>query len=180
MRGCSCRGTAGFAHVSCLGGAGEDFGRGGRGEHLAPMMRDGGTVGNVQPVRATVPWCRALRAQLGVLEGVRGPAGGETLLGLLACIQPAWERFIRRQTITRTCCPCKEAELAMKRRMAVTDRRHSRRAGQSCENVFALGRFEEALPMDREVYSGTFEALGWKIIETLIEASHVASISLVT
>ena len=34
VRGCSCRGTAGFAHVSCLGGAGEDFGRGGRGEQF--------------------------------------------------------------------------------------------------------------------------------------------------
>ena len=44
MRGCSCRGTVGFAHV-VPGGGGEDLGRGGGGEHLGRERSRGGGGG---------------------------------------------------------------------------------------------------------------------------------------
>ena len=78
VRGCACRGTAGFAHVSCLAEQAKILCDGGRGEQFgAPNVeKRGGAVVHVRPVRATVPRRRAVRARMGVLEDVRGAAGG--------------------------------------------------------------------------------------------------------
>ena len=60
MRGCSCRGASGFAHVSCLARQAEVA--------VERRRRHGGpglckAVAYVQPVRAKVPRRRAVRAQ---------------------------------------------------------------------------------------------------------------------
>ena len=57
-----------------LGGAGEDFGRGGSGEEFGATTEVDAVV-KVRPVRARLPQRRAVRARVGVLEDVRGPAG---------------------------------------------------------------------------------------------------------
>ena len=47
---------------------------------------------HMQPVRATVPRRRGVRARVGVLEDVRGAAG--EALDSEPCDEPAWERAI--------------------------------------------------------------------------------------
>ena len=76
VRGCACRGTAGFAHVSCLAEQAKILRRGGGGEQFEHQDAMD-AVGHVQPVRARVPRRRAVRARVGVLEDVRGAAGDE-------------------------------------------------------------------------------------------------------
>ena len=57
-------------------------------------------MAHVQPVRATIPRRREVLARVGVLEDVRGAAGGAS--SSEECNEAAWERLIRLQNITRT------------------------------------------------------------------------------
>ena len=77
MRGCSCRGTAGFAHVSCLAEQAKILVAEAEENNLDDKVlgERWESVGHVQPVRARVPRRRAVRARVGVLEDVRGAAG---------------------------------------------------------------------------------------------------------
>ena len=56
-----------------------------------------GAVVRVQPVRATVPRRRVLRAWMGLLEDVLGAVGGGPGPG--HGNEPAWERFIHCRTL---------------------------------------------------------------------------------
>ena len=48
-----------------------------------------------------------------------------------------------------------EAELSMRRRLGAPEAKHACRAGQSCDHIIERsGRYEEALSLLREVYSG--------------------------
>ena len=77
MRGCSCRGTAGFAHVSCLAEQAKILVAEAEENNLDDKVKcEVEAVAHVQPVRATVPRRRGVRARVGVLEDVRGSAGG--------------------------------------------------------------------------------------------------------
>ena len=72
VRGCSCRGTAGFAHVSSWR-SGQDFVAEAEENNLGPKVKEerwsGGTL---QPVRAKIPRRRVRARSVGVLEGVLG------------------------------------------------------------------------------------------------------------
>ena len=136
VRMCACRGTAGFAHVSCLAEQAKilfaeaeennlDW------EVLNPRFEGG--VAHVQPVRAKIPWRRALRARVGVLEDVRGAAGG----GLVSDQRDdaAWEWFITTGQHHEDALFVQEAELSMRRRIGDPEAQHSRCAGQSCDHL---------------------------------------------
>ena len=77
VRGCSCRGTAGFAHVSCLAEQAKILVAEAEENNLDNKVLNErwNRWSHVQPVRATVPRRRVLRARVGVLEDVRGAAG---------------------------------------------------------------------------------------------------------
>ena len=77
VRGCACRGTAGFAHVSCLAEQAKILFAEAEENNLGIKVLNERwyAVAHVQPVRATVPRRRAVRARVGVLEDVLGAAG---------------------------------------------------------------------------------------------------------
>ena len=117
-----------------LGGAGEDFGGGGRGEQfgLQGEEREVETMAHVQLVQATLPWRRALRARVGVLEDIRRAAGNGR--GSAPGDLSGRERFIRVRPL--------RGRVVRKRGRPVYDAAHWRIrrrpaycAGQSCEHV---------------------------------------------
>ena len=65
----------------------------GRGEQLV-SRGEVGAMAHVQLVQARLPRRRGVRARVGVLEDVRGPAG--EALDSEPCDEPAWERAIYR------------------------------------------------------------------------------------
>ena len=98
MRGCSCRGTAGFAHVSCLA-------------EQAKILVAEAEENNLGAKAFNERWarwdtCRLCEQQYHGVVGARsgGPAGRRTWVGRRldwprqAGDEPAWERFIRCRT----------------------------------------------------------------------------------
>ena len=77
VRGCSCRGTAGFAHVSCLAEQAKILFAEAEENNLDLKVKNARwrRWTHMQLVRATVPRGRGVRAHLGVLEDVLGSAG---------------------------------------------------------------------------------------------------------
>ena len=131
-RGCSCRGAAGFVHVSCRA-ASEDLSGGGRGEDLGgDASVRGGTVGLVPSVRAQYH---------GVVAWALGWACWKTYVGRpeaddLRCMaMTSLGTVYMLHTTTRTRCP-READLAMLRRLGASEHNCSR-AGQPCESYEA-------------------------------------------
>ena len=99
VRGCSCRGTAGFAHVSCLMeqakilvAEAEENNLGAK--VLEKIFERWNTCGLC---KQALPRRREVRARVGVLEDVRGAAGGER--GSARRDDAAWERFIRGKSV---------------------------------------------------------------------------------
>ena len=91
---CSCRGTAGFAHVSCLAEQAKILVAEAEENNLDNKARiEVEAVAHVQPVRATVPWRRVLCARVGVLEDICGAAGEKSDSG--PGDEAARKRFIR-------------------------------------------------------------------------------------
>ena len=173
VRGCACRGTAGFAHVSCLAEqakiliaevGGEQFGRQGR------FMR-GCSVVHVQPVRARVPWRREVRAWVGVLEASMGrPETDSFEIG----DEQAWERFTRAGH-HEDALSVQEAELSMLRRLDAPEKTMLATQGNLANTYQKLGHHEKALSMERDVYSGRLRLNGAEHGSTLIAANNYAS-----
>ena len=78
MRMCACRGTAGFAHVSCLAEQAKILVAEAEENNLDWKVQNAevSAVAHVRPLRTDVPRRRGVRALVGVLEDVRGAAGG--------------------------------------------------------------------------------------------------------
>ena len=97
----------------------------------------------MQPVRAKIPRRRALRARVGVLEDVRGAAGGGQ--GSTSLAMTMLGNGLSASNATRTRCPCREAELSMLRRIGAPAKAFSPCRAILRERISKLGRFEEAL-----------------------------------
>ena len=77
MRGCSCRGTAGFAHVSCLAEQAKILIAEAEENKLGDdALSEVGAVAHVQSVRTRLPRRRGARARVVLLEDLLGAAGG--------------------------------------------------------------------------------------------------------
>ena len=78
VRMCACRGTAGFAHVSCLAEEAKILFAEAEENNLDWEVKNPRFErwDKCRPVRAKVPWRRLLCPRVGVLEDVRGAAGG--------------------------------------------------------------------------------------------------------
>ena len=107
VRGCSCRGTAGFAHVSCLA-------------EQAKILIAEAEENNLDDKVKNERWQRwhtcSLCEQMyhGVVRCALGWACWKTYVGRpegdqarCLAMTRAWERFIRCRATTRTRCPCK-------------------------------------------------------------------------
>ncbi len=165
VRGCSCRGASGVAHVSCLA----------RGAQAA-VERDADT--------GMARWhsCGLCKQQYhGVVRCALGWACWKTYVGrpetdwawrdamnLLGCGLSAANHHEDALSV-------REAALAMKRRLGAPE--HSILSAQSnlAITYSTIGRFEEALQIKRDVYSGRLELNGEEHEETLLAANNYAN-----
>ena len=104
MRGCSCRGTAGFAHVSCLAEQAKILVAEAEENNLATRCSERwNRWATCSSLRAKLPRRRGVRARMGVLENVRG--GGRRRTGARDGDDPCLGTVYTRQNTTRTRCP---------------------------------------------------------------------------
>ena len=173
VRGCACRGTAGFAHVSCLA-------------EQAKILYAEAEENNLGAKVLTERWRRWYLCSLceqhyhGVVRCALG----------WAC----WKTYLSRQEVDRCrilamqqlgnglgdaghhedALVVQEAELAMMRRLGASE--YDMLMTQTClANSHArLGRYEQAANMLRDVYSGNVRLNGEEHEETLLAALNYA------
>ena len=174
MRGCSCRGTAGFAHVSCL-------------VEQAKILMDEAEYNNLGPKAFNERWERwdtcslckqdyhgVVKCALGwgcwktylgrpETDQVRGFAMGQLGNGLHDTKQHA------------VALPVREAELAVLRRIGTREGNVLAVQSNLAMTYQALGRFQESLHLRRDIYSGNLRLFGEEHAESLTAANNYAS-----
>ena len=131
MRGCSCRGTAGFAHVSCLAEQAkiwvEEAEENNLGDQGVEQERWGGGTRVACASKTTMAWWRA---RSGGRAGRRTWAGRRwTGLGVMQCT--CLGTVYPLQITMRMHCPVKEAQLSIERRLGASEHYLLTAAGQS-------------------------------------------------
>ena len=175
VRGCACRGTAGFAHVSCL-------------TEQAKLLFAEAEENNLGPKALTERWARWETCSLckqryhGVVKCAMGwacwktyvgrPEGDKIRLAAMSEVGNGLSASLRQEDALSA----RKAELAMKRRYVRSPAVILNAQGSLARTYSLLGRKEEALSMQRDVYSGCLKLYGEEDISTLREASHYASI----
>ena len=170
MRGCSCRGTAGFAHVSCLA-------------EQAKLLNDEGEENNLSPEGRWERWrtCSLCKQDYhGVVLCALGWACWKTYLG-----RP--ERHVIRSLAMsllgnglfiamdfEAALTVQEAELAMTRRFRVSEENILVVQNNLASTYIALGREDQCLRMWQEVYSGRLKLFGESHEMTLRAANNYA------
>ena len=174
VRGCACRGTAGFAHLSCLA-------------EQAKILWDEAVENNFDFKVKSVRWERWYTCSLceqsyhGVVTCALGWACWKTYLGqsemdlarLNAMTQLGnglYEAGSHENALT-----VREADLAMKRRLGLSEDIILIAQHNLANTYNALGRHEEALLMREEVYSGNLKLRGEENHRTLRAANNYAS-----
>ena len=173
VRGCSCRGTAGFAHVSCLAE---------QAKILFAEAEENNLGYKVQESR----WGRWHTCGLceqdyhGVVSCALGWACWKTYVG-----RPETDQ-VHVSTMNRLgnglssaghhadALPVREAELATLRRLGASEDNLFAVQGNLASTVYKLGRFEDALRIERGVYSGRLKFLGEEHPQTLLTANNYA------
>jgi tetratricopeptide (TPR) repeat protein len=175
VRMCACRGTAGFAHVSCL-------------VEQAKLLFAEAEENNLAHEVLGDRWTRWETCSLckqkyhGVVKCALGWACWKTYVG-----RPETDK-IRLAAISEVgnglsaalrhedALSVRKAELAMKRRLITSEAVILNVQGSLARTYSLLGRTEEALSMQRDVYAGSLKLYGEEDIDTLREASNYASI----
>jgi tetratricopeptide (TPR) repeat protein len=174
VRMCACRGTAGFAHVSCLA-------------EQAKILFQEAEENNLDWDVKNPRWVRWYTCSLckqqyhGVVNCAMGWAVWKTYVG-----RSEWDE-VQRLAMTALGnglynakrfdeeLVVREAELSILRRVGAPDA-HMLAAGSNLANSHdALGRHEEAVNLYREVYSGRLKIHGEDHFDTLREANNYAS-----
>ena len=173
VRGCSCRGTAGFAHVSCLA-------------EQAKILFAEALENNLSTKVLNEKWTRWHACSLceqqyhGVVRCAMGWACWKTHVG-----RPEVDGS-RRMAIGvlgnglshggqhADALPVIEAELAMKRRLGVPESSILVTQSNLAITYGELGRYEQSLQLERDVYSGRLKLLGEEHEETLLAANNYA------
>ncbi len=173
VRMCACRGTAGFAHVSCLA-------------EQAKILVEEGQENNLGDDAMNERWDRWHTCGLceqrhhGVVRCALGWACWKTYLG-----RPEAD-LARRMAITQLgnglhdadhdedALSVQEAELAMLRRLGTSEEDLLGVQGNLANSYSMLGRFAQAAQIDRDVYSGWLKLQGEEHPETLLAASNYA------
>ena len=173
MRGCSCRGTAGFAHVSCLA-------------EQAKILVAEAEENNLHG-KASERWVRWHTCSLceqdyhGVVCCALGWACWKTYLGRA-------ERDTTRFTAMNVlgnglheaerheeALTVQEADLATRRRRGVSAKSMLAAQSNLACTYTAIGRLEEAMRMRRELYAGWSKFMGEDYKLTLVAANNYAS-----
>jgi hypothetical protein len=177
VRGCACRGTAGFAHVSCLA-------------EQAKILFAEAEENNLSDKAFDERWARWVGCSLceqdyhGVVACALGWACWKTYVG-----RP--ETDVNRISAMRVlgnglsaekhhedALSVGEVELAMKRRLSAPESLILAAKGNLAMKYQALGRHEEAARMMRDVYSGRLKLKG-EADERTLGAAHNYAFSLI-
>ena len=174
VRGCACRGTAGFAHVSCLAEQAKILFAEAVENNLGDKVKYEGWK--------QWYWCSLCEQEYhGVVRCALGWACWKTYLG-----RPEANRFLSSAMRLlanglhdarhdEAALSVREAELAMRRRLG--DSEHdmlSTQTNLAC-SYHDVGRHEEAVRLRRDVYSGRLRLNGEEHVETLRAASNYAN-----
>ena len=172
VRGCSCRGTAGFAHVSCLA-------------EQAKILFAEAEENNLDD-KADERWARWYTCSLceqryhGVVECALGWACWKTYLGRP---EGNWARAAAMTTLAsglfasghyEDALSVQEAELATLQRVGASEERILVAQNNLAATYARLGHFEQALRLKRDVYSGYLKLYGKEHRETLVAAFNYA------
>ena len=178
MRGCSCRGTAGFVHVSCLTEQAKILVAEAEENHLGaealqPRWDRWNTCGLCEQdyhgvLKSAFGWA-CWKTYVGRPETDMLRIGAMGLLGNGLYESGHYEDALSVQ----------EAELAMKRRLGLPEGSILAAQNNLAISYDALGRLEEGLRMKRDVYSGRLKLNGIENKNTLLAAGNYA-ISLVS
>ncbi|CAH0365888.1 unnamed protein product [Pelagomonas calceolata] len=175
VRGCACRGTAGFAHVSCLA-------------EQAKILVAEGEENNLGLSALNDRWARwdtcSLCKQMyyGVVYCALGWACWKTYVG-----RPETDRY-RRTAMgvlgnglefaerNDEALPIKEAELSMERRLGASEDSILVVQGNLANTYAKAGRSEDAVCTSRDVYLGHLKLYGEENEKTLRATNNYASI----
>jgi len=167
VRGCSCRGTAGFAHVSCLA-------------EQAKILVAEAAERNLDDDE----WHRWHACSLceqryhGDVKCALGWACWKTYVG-----RPETDRIMAMTVLGNglndanhheAALSVKEAELSVLRRLGIQEQSILVTQGNLATTYCRLGRFEDALRINRDVYSGRLKLLGEEHRDTLSAAYNYA------
>jgi hypothetical protein len=173
VRMCSCRGTSGFAHVSCLA---EEA------RILFAEAEENNLDNNAKQARwdrwDTCSLCK--QPHHGLVMCALGWACWKTYLGRPETDRP---RLMAMNWLgngllavghNEDALSVQETELAMKRRLGLSEASIFVAQSNLARTYMALGRVEEALQLERDVYNGSLRLLGEEDEGTLISASNYA------
>ena len=168
VRGCACRGTAGFAHVSCLA-------------EQAKILEAERVENNRESQWHRWHTCSLCKQDYhGVVRCALGWACWKTYVGrpetdqLFGLAMSVLGSSLTTVDHHEDALSVKEARLSMMRRLNAPEESILITLGNLAVTYQALGRFDEALYLKRDVYFGTVKLLGEEHSETLIEAGNYA------
>ena len=173
VRGCSCRGTAGLAHVSCL-------------VEEAKLLFAEAEENNLDLNAKNPRWMRWCLCSLcdqmyqGVVKCALGWACWKTYLGrpetdqVHGMAMGTLANGLHDAYHYEDALSVREADLAMKHRLGASEHNLLIAQGNLANSYEDLGRHEDALSMRHEVYSGCLNIHGEEHSETLREACNYA------
>jgi hypothetical protein len=173
VRGCSCRGTAGFAHVSCLAEQAKIL--------VAEVLEN--NLGDKALNERFARWhmCSLCEQKYhGVVKCALGWACWKTYVGRPEAIQPRIGSMellangLQEARHYEDALSVREAELAMVRRLGAPVCNILVSMNNIACTYHMLGRDEEALSMRRDVYSGHLKLHGEEDEDTLVAANNYA------
>ena len=172
MRMCACRGTAGFAHVSCLA-------------EQAKILVAEVEENNLGHKALNERWARWYRCSLckqeyhGVVRCALGWACWKTYLGrpevdqVRGMAMSLLGNGLSEANHHEDAISVYETELAMKRRLGASEHAMLNVQSSLACSYEMRGRDEEALPLRRDIYTKWLELHGMEHEETLSEASNL-------
>ncbi|CAH0377313.1 unnamed protein product [Pelagomonas calceolata] len=173
VRGCACRGTAGFAHVSCLA-------------EQAKILLAEAEENNLDEKALQERWTRWHACSLceqdyhGVVACALGWACWKTYVGrpeadqLRGCAMNQLGNGLSETDQHKDALSVRETELAMRRRLGSPEQQILALQNNLANSYEALGRDESAMSLRKGVYSAFLKLYGEEHRSTLLEADNYA------
>ena len=169
VRGCSCRGTAGFAHASCLA-------------EQAKILREDAVANNKDSQWHRWHTCSLCEQHYhGVVACALGWACWKTYVGRpeedeTRCLaMGVLGNFLSSAKHYEDALSVREGELSMRRRLGDSEGNILSVQTNLANTYDELGRLEEAIRIKQDVYSGRLKLNGEEHRDTLLAASNYAS-----